>query len=285
MEGNTPNLNSSRLPINTNGQLQSRVEKLKQEVLKPDVPPERKLPWLIDILLYPFSASGAIHLAIFLFTPILIRRFVLHGIDIFFGLLSLGLYALLIGYFFYYIGYCIFDSSRGGLRAPDVTIYDAPEKGELVSQLFFILGATGVCFLPATAYFIITEQTGFIFWLLLAPGIILLPMVLLTAVMFDSLGALNPILIFTSIYRTFYPYCGLVLIFSLIAGLVGQIISGLPIPRELIGFFFYISSVLDYLLGTVLFPQKIAAIYLAMVSAHLLGRFYMRYKEKLNWEV
>ena len=284
MEGNSPNQGPSGTP-DIEGRLQSQVEKLKQEVFKPEVPPERKLPWFIDIFLYPFSVAGAIHLAIFLFTPLLIHRFVLHGIDIFFGLLSLALYVLLIGYFFYYIGHCIFDSSKGGLRAPDVTIYDAPEKGELVSQLFFILGVTGVCFFPATAYFIITEQTGFIFWLLLAPGIILLPMALLTAVMFDSLDALNPVLIFTSIYITFSSYLGLVLIFSLIAWLVGQIISGLPIPRELIGFIFYISSVLNYLLGTTLLFQKIALVYLTVVSAHLLGRFYMRYREKLDWGI
>jgi hypothetical protein len=30
---------------------------------------------------------------------------------------------------------------------------------------------------------------------------------------------------------------------------------------------------------------EFVALYLGMVTAHLLGRFYFRYQEKLNWEV
>jgi hypothetical protein len=285
MQETSPNFDSSQPSAKIDGQLKAQVEKLKQEVFKPEVPPERKLPWFIDIFLYPFSIAGTIHLIIFLLGPLLIQKLILHFIDFAFGLITLVCYILFIGYFFYYISHCIFDSSKGGLRAPDVTVYDVPEKGELVSQIFLMFGAVAVCLFPAMAYFIITEQTGTLFRLLLAAGVFSLPITLLVAALFDSVEALSPILIFKSIYRTFLPYLGLVLIFSLIAWPVSRIISGLPKPQGELGAFFYISSVLDYLLGMTFILYKIAFIYLTMVSAHLLGRFYFRYKAKLDWGI
>ncbi len=110
-------------------------------------------------------------------------------------------------------------------------------------------------------------------------------MVLLTVVMFDSVDALNPILIIRSIFRTFVPYCGLVLVFCVLGGLVAPIISNLPKPYALQQTIFYICIVLNYLLGTAFIIQKIAFIYLAMVAAHLLGRFYWWHKDKLGWGI
>jgi hypothetical protein len=37
--------------------------------------------------------------------------------------------------------------------------------------------------------------------------------------------------------------------------------------------------------GTAFIFQKIAFIYLAMVAAHLLGRFYWWHKDKLDWGI
>jgi hypothetical protein len=251
------------------------VEKLEQEVFKPDPLPIRTLPWLIDIFLYPFSLSGIIHIVIFIVTPLLIGLVVLRFLDIFHGFMSLIVYLLFTGYFFYYIGYCVFDSSRGGLRAPDVTLYEIPDKSEFCSQIFLVIGAVAVCFFPAVIYYIATGRADLVFWLLLAVGVFFLPMVLLAAVLFDSVNVLNPVMITTSIYRTFAPYCGLVLIFSAFAGLIVPVIRGLS----------YAPSIIDFILGTAFIFYKIAFVYLAMVSAHLLGRFYLRYKKKLNWGI
>ena len=242
---------------------------------------ERKLPWPIDILLYPTSVSGIIHLVIFLLAPLLIKKLVF----IYFGIVSLVLYMLLIGYVFYYIGHCVFDSSKGGYRAPDISIYNVPDRGELISQLFLMFGGVAVCFCPAAIYYVITEQTDLLFWLLSTYGIFFLPMVLLTVVMFDSVDALNPIVIIRSIFRIFFPYCGLILVFCVLGGLVAPIISNLPKPHVLQQTPFYICMVLNYLLGTAFIYQKIALIYLAMVAAHLLGRFYWWHKDKLDWGI
>ena len=281
MEGNTPNQRSHE----SAEKMRLAVEKLEQEVFKPEPLPQRTLPWFIDIFLYPFSLSGIIHLVIFIVTPLLIKLVVLGFLDLFSGFMTLIVYLLFTGYFFYYIGYCVFDSSRGGLRAPDVTIYDSPDKNEFGSQVFLVIGVVAVCFFPAIIYYITTERTDLFFWSLSAVGILFFPMAVLTAVLFDSVNALRPIMIIASIYRTFVPYCGLVLIFSMLAGLIVPVILGLPKPQTLLSGLAYVSSIMYYLLGTAFMWYKIAFVYLAMVSAHLLGRFYLRYKKELDWGI
>jgi hypothetical protein len=218
-------------------------------------------------------------------TPLLIGLIVLRYLDVFKGVLSMIFYLLFTGYFFYYIGYCVFDSSRGGLRAPDVTLYDSPDKSEFGSQVFLVIGTVAVCFFPAVTYYITTERTDLVFWLLSAVCVFFLPMALLTAVLFDSVDALNPVTIITSIYKTFIPYCGLVLTFSVFAGFIVPIILGLPQPQTLLSGLAYVSSIMHYLLGTAFIFYKIAFVYLTIVSAHLLGRFYLRYKKELNWGI
>jgi hypothetical protein len=272
MEGKTPNRRSQE----SAEKMRLAVEKLEREVFKPEPLPERTLPWFIDIFLYPFSLSGIIHIVIFIVTPLLIGLVVLRFLDVFHGVMSLIFYLLFTGYFFYYIGYCVFDSSRGGLRAPDVTINDSPDKIEFWSQVFLVIGVVAVCFFPAVVYYITTERADLLFWLLSAVGVFFLPMLLLTVVLFDSVNVLNPVIIITSIYRTLLPYCGLVLTFSVLAGLVVPIRLCLSGPQALLG---------DYLLGTAFMQYKIAFVYLAIVSSHLLGRFYLRYKKKLNWGI
>ena len=281
MEENTPNQRSHE----SAEKMRLAVEKLEREVFKPDPLPERTLPWLIDIFLYPMSYSGVIHMVIFAIIPPLLWLLVLRYVRAFGGVPYLILYLLLAGYAFYYISYCVFDSSRGGLRAPDVTIYDSPDKIELFSQVFLVIGVVAVCFFPAVIYYIATERTDLLFWLLSAVCIFFFPMAVLTAVLFDSVDAIKPVVIISSIYRTFLPYCGLVLAFYVLAGLVAPVILGLPKPGNLIAGLIYLQSLMDYLLGTAYFWYKIAFVYLSIVSAHLLGRFYLRYKKELNWGI
>ncbi len=231
---------------------------------------ERKLPWLIDVLLYPASLHGVVYIAIFLALRLLIDllgRFVFSYAGPYGGVLSLVLYILLIGYVFYYFGYCIFDSSKGGRRAPDISIQHTPDKGDLISQLLLILGSVAICFWPVAVYYIFTQRTDLFFWLLSGLGIIFFPMALLTGVLFDSFDALNPILIIRSIFVTFLPYCGLILSFCVFGGLVAVV---LLVLRRV--------PVLGFL-------SNVVKLYLLLVAAHLLGRFYWWNKGKLNWEV
>jgi hypothetical protein len=98
-------------------------------------------------------------------------------------------------------------------------------------------------------------------------GVVLSPMVFLAVVLFDSFRALNPILIITSIFGVSLPYCGLASLFFAVGALIAVIMA--VQPR---------SAITGYVFSA-------ACVYLAMVMGHLLGRFYCRYQEKLNWEV
>jgi hypothetical protein len=106
-----------------------------------------------------------------------------------------------------------------------------------------------------------------IFWSLLAYGVFFFPMGILAVVMFDSINGLNPVLLICSIASKFFQYCALIM-FIFILGFLPVALNWI-FPQSLI--ISYISSVVR--------------IYLIMVVAHLLGRFYRRYQEKLNWEV
>ena len=90
-------------------------------------------------------------------------------------------------------------------------------------------------------------------------------MALLTATLFDGINALNPLLIVRSILVTFPSYAVLLLQLGLLAGILLGIywtLGRIPLPRVL--------SMVVYL-------------YLLLIGAHLLGRFYWRGREKLGW--
>ena len=108
-----------------------------------------------------------------------------------------------------------------------------------------------------------------IFWPLLAYGVFFFPMGVLAATMFYSINALNPILLVCSIASTFIQYCGLVVFF---AGFCFLRIGVLMLSFKQ-GWGILARIVPDLLL-----------MWLLLVAVHLIGRFYWRYQEKLNWE-
>ena len=93
--------------------------------------------------------------------------------------------------------------------------------------------------------------------------------------MFDSIRGLNPVLLIGSVVSTFFQYCGLVLLIGGVILIFGAVTTmetdqtqRVPVARLMLGGIFYS-----------LF------LYAAFMVAHLLGRFYWRNQEKLNWEV
>ena len=234
-----------------------------------------RLPWFINAILYPVSISGLIRIVIFIVMLFGIRFLGGGVIGDWLGDWPVGmilvflLYLLYVGYVFSYIGYCIFDSSKGGLRAPDISGEPAPDKSDLVwqlfRQLFLILGSIVVCFGPTALYYVFTKQTDLFFWLLLVIGIPFFPMSLLAVVLFDSLDILNPVMIIRSILRTFPRYCGLILMLCFFAGIV----VGIDLISKRLPFFI----------------SKVVFFYLSFVAAHLLGRFYWWNKDKLDWGI
>ncbi|MHC4061340.1 MAG: hypothetical protein ACYSUC_11230 [Planctomycetota bacterium] len=247
-----------------------RTSEDAQELAETEQTGQRRLPWFVDVFLYPASLHGMIYLAIFLIAPVLIgllERFVLSHVRHYGSVLSLILYALLIGYILFYFAYCVFDSSRGGRRAPNISSEHVPDKADLLSQILLILGCIAICFLPTAAYYIFTKRIDRFFWLLAAGSLFLFPMALLAGVLFDSFDALNPVMIMRSILRTFLAYSGLILSFCILGSLVALI--------------FFLSKNLP-VLGYV---SKALTLYLLLVAAHLLGGFYWNNKDRLDWGI
>jgi hypothetical protein len=235
---------------------------------EPDTPPTRKLPWPIDMLLYPISKPCLMTLSIVFIIPVLldILRVMVGPFWMFVHFPGLVVRIVIGLYFYWYIAECIRDSATGGIRGPE-TIGNAPSAGDMFWQMVRIVGCLAFFLLPLLIYYIRTRQTDTVFWALLGYAAFFFPMGLLAILMFDSFSGLNPIIIIGSIFSTFFQYVALAAVFGLVgylfvmAGRLGQDSFFLPILLFL------------------------ARIDLILVSAHLLGRFFFKYQEKLNWEV
>jgi phage FluMu protein Com len=227
------------------------------------------LPWFVDMFFYPISVSGMVHLAILAFLPRMLLPLGHLGYWLHPPIFGLGLIVIFVGYLLYCLFDCIRDSAGGGRRASNIEVSTAVlfNAWELISPVLKAFVCTAVCLGPLLAYFIITERTDAIFWVLAIYGVIFSPMVFLAVVLFDSFRALNPILIVASMFSIILPYCGLVLLFFAVGGLIAMIMAAQPQ-----------SGIASYFLGA-------ACIYLAMVMAHLLGRFYWQHQEEIHWEV
>ena len=228
----------------------------------------RRLPWFVDIFLYPISASGLVNLAILSFLPRMLPP--LGHLNYW---IHLSPFIAIIVVFLGYLLYCFSDyirySAGGKRRAPNIDLSPSVllNAGELIWPILNTFVCIAVCVGPLLAYLIITRQADIVFWLLVTYGVLYLPMVLLAVVLFESLRALNPILIITSMFNVFLPYCGLVLVFFAVSGIIAIILVIMPQP-----------FIISYILSAV-------CIYLSMIMAHLLGRFCYKYSERLNWEV
>jgi hypothetical protein len=229
---------------------------------------KRLLPWPIDILLYPFNKAGLLTLALVIVIPLLINLAA--------GLLGpIGVVLLLPGtvvntvigaYYVWYVGQCVTDSALGGVRAPETTA-QTPDLWDMIGQLYRIFACIVVAVLPVMFYRLLAQRTDVVYWSLLAFAAAIFPMTLLAVTMFDSIVGLHPALILGSALSTFLPYLGLVLV-------LGSAV-------------FLLTNVPDALFESPLFGVAfgVGERYLILIGAHLLGRFYWRYQEKLNWEV
>ncbi len=242
---------------------------------EPEDSGERKLPWPIDIFLYPTSPSGLVTIGVLVIVPLIVQllmMFVSGALAHYAGLLLLIFYIMLYGYMFQYFVECIRDSATGGLRAPE-TMTMMVNANDLFWQFFKLFACYAVFLGPLSFYkgymiYIETEPNSIVFWSLWAYGIFFFPIGILALTMFGSVNALNPILLIRSIISTFIQYCGLLVFFAAI-GLLAVLMFRLT-PRL---------GILTVIVSGGL------AYWLLFVAGHLLGRFYWRYQKKLNWEV
>jgi len=259
----------------------------RESLSKPEakeLSPKRKLPWIVDIFLYPTSTSGLINIGIYGIMSLLLAFFSIFARFMCLMLLALFVIGLtVVSYMVYYLVECLRDSALGGIRAPENISSMPDDRSEAFSQFWDIIKSIIIFWSPVLGYFIyktVTQsnndinpdssynpRTDAFFWLLFGYGIFFFPMGLLAIIMFGSSSACNPFLWITSILKTFFSYCGLLLTFSVLAWLFFRITASFQ------------GGILNILLSNILF------MYVAMIAAHLLGRFYYINSQKLNWEV
>jgi DNA-directed RNA polymerase subunit RPC12/RpoP len=247
--------------------LQEPAEQAVTEAIEPAS--GSRLPWLIDVFLYPLNLAGVIHLvSLWLLVSLLCPSVMQY--------LGLGteyapfVYTLPVAYVVYYLAECIRGSAGGARRAPDFWMSPGDSsKWDCLSQFVQVVGCVAVCFWPVAVYYIVRERADGIYWLLLACGGFFLPMILLAVVWFDSYSGLNPLLIVGSMLRTLVPYSAIVLLLAggaLLFVKMGLKTYGFRRPPPLP------------------FVLRLVQLYLMFVAAGLLGRFYQRYKERLRWD-
>ena len=240
-------------------------------------PPERPLPWVIDIFLYPMNKLGLIILLLSAGIPFALRPLLRLSRELTLAfppalllwvplmIIHWGALLLSLLYINWYIAECIRDSAAGGIRAVDTTA-TTPGFIELIGQSLTVLACGAACLGPAILY-TRNHDNAAVFWILYGVGGFLFPMALLAVTMFESLRALNPILLLPSVFSTLVPYCLLALFCY----------GFYRLPPLMIRYLFSDLWILGYLL-------LFATFYLALVLAHLVGRLYRRNQERLNWD-
>ena len=183
-----------------------QIQKFRQEVgvEKPELESVRKLPWLIDIFLYPVSKPALTILGIAVGIP-----FLLHILVVFLGAIALVFPPMLVFftlfaviryiidfilsmYIYWYVCECIRDSAAGNIRAPEI-IGITPGLWELGGQFLKIILCFAFFLSPPIVYFSYISKFDVIFWILCACSVFFFPMGLLSIVMFNSIEGLNPL--------------------------------------------------------------------------------------------
>ncbi len=237
----------------------------------PEYSGERNLPWPVDLFLYPASGTGLTVLALLIGIPLLLR-FAQSFLPSFLLPFVFGLPGFIAGvvaglYLGWYLAECVYDSARGGIRAPS-GLPTGADTGELWSRVSYLLAVYIMYALPVMLYWMFLRRFDTIFWVLAAWAVVFFPMGLLAMVLHDSVSALNPLFLLGSILRTFFHYAGLAVLFASLAVPL-WFLEQAPGDAQS-------SIVLDVV-------AIILTAYLPFVLAHLLGRFYWRNRERLDW--
>jgi len=276
---------------------------------------KRKLPWFIDILLYPFNIPGLTFFVIVIGVPLIVTfisfffnwlaqsspLFII--IDIFFVFVGLFIKVVIFLYMFWYFCQCIRSSADGDLRAPE-TLGSSPSIGELFGQIFRIVVCHLILWCPVLYYLVKPLKH-------LMPGLLFTwPFYVVGAIFSASVDSQETYAFFVRNEIHFFSLVGVSIFFfpmGLLAVVMFDSLCGLN-PILIIGsiastFFrycgivliFYIPIPIFVLISHMLFKfmpmilglviLKTLYIYLLMASACLLGKFYWWSQGKLNWGV
>ncbi len=218
---------------------------------------------------YPFKQNGVILLVCgtIFFTILQLAVKVALG-----GFALLFLLVLSLGYLFACMQGIINSSTHGEENMPDW-----PEISSFWDDIFmaFIRFVTiwAVCLGPGIAALIYDHQAAGI--ALLCLGVFCLPMALLTVSIADSLGGLNPLVIFSSIAKVPGTYLGVCAFFLVTAGLTEACQSLLTYVSE--RSLPFAARIIPLVLGNFI------ALYGLTLQMRILGLLYFTKKDKLAW--
>ncbi|MCE5339710.1 MAG: hypothetical protein LLF92_01105 [Planctomycetaceae bacterium] len=272
------------------------VENNYNDEFKKEAPPEafkRKFPWLLDIFLYPANITGVAMLLIMAGIPLVtllvssVFAFI-PVIGLFIGFLAGLIVSVVNIYSYVYFCQCVQNSAQGYVRL-SVGMGEFMDFWDAFLMMFRIIVSIVLFAAPAFAHLYLSSEADDIpdfifnfpeynkpdefFYYLLAIGAALFPMAMLSVVMHESFAGLNPFLILSSLLKTHVFYIGFIVLFW--AGVFS---------------FWYIRSycfksfkVNSYSLLFAIGAYRFIKIYLMMVLMHLMGRFYYKNSERLNW--
>lgn len=225
------------------------------------------------LLTYPLNRPGLTVLGLYALVPFLLEiaatliSSVLPLLILVLGFVVLVVHILITLSTFWYLTVCIRASAEGQTKAPDLFEFSQDDSfWDWLREFFLVLITVCLCLGPAFALKRFADVSDIVFWSILGVGVFFLPMCLLAIVMFDTINALNPLLIIASVFSTFFSYVLIVVLFFVPLALVAGLL------------FFSLIPLLSV-------PIKAIGLYLLMMDACLLGRFFYRNEEKLRWDV
>jgi hypothetical protein len=220
---------------------------------------------VLGVLLYPMNLSGIIHLLIFSLLPPLWAQALTLDFWMAPGIGPLFWLTVLTLYFLHYAAACLSDSAQGGTRAADINSDSTPLSVDaLLSTGETILPVVVSVWGPPLAYYFIKGQADGFFAAWMATVGLVFPMTVLSVNYFDSVRGVNPVLVLSFIASVPGPYGVLVVCLVVLTGLAGLLMHLSGGPHGV-------------------WVARPAFIYVLLVEVHLLGRFYGRYQERLNW--
>jgi len=226
---------------------------------------------------YPLKGDGAILLVGggILFLLVDAAKFILRFIPGYGWVLLLLLTIFGVGYLTRYLQTIITSSAQGENDMPDW-----PElsdySGEVTSPFFQLVGLAAFCFAPAaglTIYATFSEGGAWLGWATTASmcfGVIYFPMAFMAVAMFDSLVAVNPLLVIPAVLKIPKEYGLAIVLFVVI--LILRWLGETVLPN-LLGIPYILPSIVANFFG----------LYLFAVEMRILGLLYLMKKDELGW--
>ena len=237
---------------------------------------------LADAFVYPFRGRGKFVIiagAIFVWLLMLVRFVLLSDVSMgmwVFGmwLLQGVVYVLAWGYVSAYGVKIIGQTGKGEADPPDVPDIRA-WRDDLLQPVCLIAGAIVFSFGLHLLYrFVWTHYKGpteLLRWVTLGLGVLYLPMALTAVAIWDSIGALNPVLIVRSIFKAGIGYLLASAVVALLCAVVWSAFRFLRIEIPYVGF--VVQGVLQYAV----------ALYCIMTVMRICGLIYYAYEDRLGW--